>query len=195
MACTTCEVIEGKKKSFVVYEDPQAIAFLADDPAVVGHIVVAPKKHSPIFEGMDDSITAHLFRIANKVSAAVFESIGAKGTNIIIHNGVAAGQESPHFCVNIISRRDDDGLIFDWAPKQLSEEEMATTELQLKKGLEKKPKVEPTAPEEPAAEIPETEGQRAGTSAPEGEQTSEKETVEEKKEEENYLVKQLRRMP
>ena len=150
MTCKLCSMIDEKKKTKIVYEDSDIVAFLSDNPSVVGHIIIAPKKHSPIFEAVDDPITGKLFNIANKISAAVFESIGAKGTNLIVHNGIAAGQEDPHFSINIISRRDDDGIIFDWPPKQLSEEEMATIELQMKEGLKEKPQIsaEQPAPKE-----------------------------------------------
>jgi histidine triad (HIT) family protein len=192
MACMICDVLEGKRKANVIYKDSQVIAFLAEEPAVVGHVIVAPNMHSPIFEGLDNDTTAAVFRVANRISAAVFESIGAKGTNLLVQNGIAAGQENPHFTVNIISRRDDDGLIFDWVPKQLSEEEMAAVELRMKKGLEEKQKIEPAVPAGQAPEGLKPEVREATTAA-EGEPEEEKK--EKSKEEENYLVRQLRRMP
>jgi histidine triad (HIT) family protein len=133
MACEYCDIIDREKESANIYEDDKVVAFLSDQPATIGHIVVAPKKHSPIFEAIDDGIVEHLFKIVNKISIAVFEAIKCEGTNVIVQNGVEAGQEAPHFSVNIIPRKGDDGLLFEWAPKQLSEEEMATIELQLRR--------------------------------------------------------------
>jgi histidine triad (HIT) family protein len=186
MACKYCEIIEGKKGVAKLYEDDRVVAFLAGQPATIGHIVVAPKKHLPILEALDDDDVEHAFKIANKVSVAVFEAIKSEGTNIMIHNGIEAGQEVPHFSINIITRKTGDGLMFDWAPKQLDEQEMATIELQLKEELDKA---------EIPAEVPKEApvGKEEAEGAKEGEEK--KETIQEGEKEENYLIKQLRRMP
>ncbi|MBW2996936.1 HIT family protein [Candidatus Woesearchaeota archaeon] len=182
MACEYCDIIEGKKESAKIYEDSKIVAFLADQPAAIGHIVVAPKRHVPILEAVSDDELDQIFKIANNISVAAFESLKIEGTNIIVHNGVEAGQEAPHFSVNIISRKSGDGMVFEWVPKQLSEEEMATVELQLKEEMEK-PEVPAEIPKEVAAE---------GEEKKEGEAKGEKEGEEK---EESYLIKQLRRMP
>ncbi|MBU2561361.1 MAG: HIT family protein [Nanoarchaeota archaeon] len=176
MACGHCEAIAGKKRSAKLYDDGKLAAFLAEQPAAVGHIIIAPKEHMPIVEALSDSAFSHLAKVTNKISVAVFEAIKCEGTNILIQNGIEAGQEEPHACVNIIARKTGDGLMFEWAPKQLSEEEMSTVELQLKEALERK---------EPAAEEPEEKAAEPEAQEPDA--------LKEK--EENYLIKQLRRMP
>ena len=84
-----------------------------------------------------------MFIIANKVGIAVFEGLGAQGTNFLIQNGTAAGQEYPHVMLNVIPRKENDGIDMLWTPKQMTEEEMSTIELQLKEqmkeGGEQKP--------------------------------------------------------
>jgi histidine triad (HIT) family protein len=189
-------MITGKRKADIVYDDADIIAFLSDTPAVVGHIIIAPKRHSPIFEGLDDALTGKLFCAANRLSAAAFSAIGAKGTNLIVNNGLAAGQEIPHFCVNIISRQDGDGMIFDMMPKQLSEEEMAEVEIQLREGLKEKPRLK----NEPAKIGKDDKSHADNVSGGDDDKTNAGKVDDEKKkdsraEEENYLVKQLRRMP
>ena len=101
--CEYCEIINSKKAA-IVYEDDKCIAFLAERPVAAGHVIVAPKTHTPIFEEIGDELIGHCFNIATKLSVAVFEAIGAKGTNMIVHNGVEGGQQVAHFCINIISR-------------------------------------------------------------------------------------------
>lgn len=174
MACEFCELMEkGENK---VYEDEKVVAMLSTRPASIGHILVMPKEHYPIIEQVPDYIIAHLFQITNKISTAIFEAIRVQGTNIIVTNGVAAGQRYNHFIVNIIPRAPDDGLSFQWKSKQLSEEEMSTVELQVKEktknigGFEKEP-------EKPV------------------EMDREAKVISESKENENYLLKQLRRIP
>ncbi len=129
MTCQICEKIEKEKK---IYEDDKVIAFLEEKPMSLGHVVVTTKQHFPIMEQVPDFLIDHLFKIVNKLGTAVFESLGALGTNILVNNGVPAGQEHPHFLVNIIPRRQNDNVDFRFTPKQLNEEEMSTIELTLK---------------------------------------------------------------
>lgn len=191
MACEYCEMIQGKKEAAKIYEDGRVVAFLSPQPASIGHIVVVPKKHLPILEALGDDDVAYAFSIANKISISVFEALKIEGTNIIVHNGVAAGQEEPHFSINIVPRKSDDGLVMEWSPSQLSDEEMATIELQLKEEMEKRQE-----PVEVPVEAPQ-EDAGTGDKPAEAEAEPAKEgTSEEKKEkEENYLIKQLKRMP
>ena len=140
--------------------------------------VVFPKKHYQIVEQIPDYEFGHLMNVVNKISTAVFEGAGAQGTNIIIQNGLAAGQQIPHVSVHIIPRRENDNLVLQWDTKQLPEEEMSTVELQLKEetknigAFQKAPKAEPVKLEKKPEKVePELSDQ------------------------ENYLIKQLRRIP
>src|SRR3989344_9428997 len=128
MTCQICEKIKGKN----IYEDEKVIAFLEEKPMSLGHIALTTKEHFTIIEQVPDFIINHLFKIANKIGIAVFESLGALGTNILVNNGIPAGQEHPHFVINIIPRRQNDNINFRFKPKQLNEEEMSTVELTLK---------------------------------------------------------------
>jgi len=132
MMCEICSAI--KKKENVIYETKNVSAFLSKTPSTLGHVVVTTKEHYPIMENVPDYIIGEIFRIVNKISTAVFEVLSAEGTNIIVNNGIEAGQKKPHFCVNIIPRKRNDNLSFQWKAKQLSEEEMSTIELKLKEG-------------------------------------------------------------
>lgn len=116
----------------ILYEDDLVYAMLEQNPAGLGHIVLMPKTHFTIIEQVPMSVIDHLAQIANKLSVATFESLGAMGTNIIIANGVPAGQKSSHFMINIIPRWDKDGLNFAWKTKQASEEELSSVEMQIK---------------------------------------------------------------
>ena len=170
--CPVCKHISIK--SNLLYEDQKVAAFLSPNPSIVGHIVIAPKQHVPILEQVPDFIVSELFIKANKLSIACFESLGAEGTNIIVQNGVASGQTLPHVTVHIIPRKENDGLQLQWKPRQLSEEQMSTVELAVKEeakkiGFFEKEKPKPIEVKKPE-EIKPTK-------------------------EENYLIKQLNRIP
>ncbi len=171
--CEFCQIMDKKKDSKRIFEDEKALAILSPNPCCEGHILVMPKEHLSIIEQVPDYLVGHLSKLVNKISIAVFEVLQAKGTNILIQNGVAAGQKTNHFMIHIIPRKENDGLDFQWQPKQLNEEQMSTIELKLNeetKGIgdfekqEKKPvKID--------------------------------KEIEKIDKEENYLIKQLERIP
>lgn len=131
-SCIVCQIVAGKVPSKKIYEDELAIAVLDVNGANPGHCFVMPKSHYPIIEQVPDIEIARLFQISNKISSAIFESLGAQGTNIFVANGIPAGQTVAHFTINVIPRKENDGINLQWQPKQLSEEEMSTVELKLK---------------------------------------------------------------
>ncbi len=131
-SCLVCQIIEDKIPSKKIYEDDVILAVLDVNGANPGHCFVMPKNHYPIIEQVPDTELARLFQVSNKISSAIFESLGAKGTNIFVANGIPAGQTVAHFTVNVIPRKDNDGINLQWQSKQLSEEEISTVELKLK---------------------------------------------------------------
>ena len=174
MVCPICERIKNEK-DLVIYEDDTLIAFLEKSPASYGHIIITPKQHLPIFENYDDNLVSHIFNVANKISSVLFESLNIQGTNLLINNGVAAGQKYPHFLLHIIPRTENDGLQLEWQPKKLSDDEMDSAEQQLKSAAKNVAVVK-----EKKTEVVEDQ---------------ETETLDENGEEDNYLVKHLRRIP
>ncbi len=175
--CIFCNTVKGKTKLEKIYEDKDFIAVAHPRPAVPGHVFVFPKQHYQIFEQVPDYEVAALFNVVNKISVAVFEAVKAAGTNIILQNGVAAGQEIPHICVHIIPRNEGDGLDFQWEPKPLTEEQMSAVEKKVKEAsgevgqFEDKKKKEPIKIEKKVKKVKDEEGK------------------------ENYMIKQLERIP
>ena len=173
--CILCQIISSEVPSKKVYEDDDVLAILDFNGANPGHTFVIPKEHVPIFEQMPSHLIGKLFNVANKVSSAIFETLKVQGTNIFVTNGVPAGQRVAHFMINIIPRKENDGINMQWQPRQLSEEEMSTIELKLKEeiskvGIGEAPKISST-PKKIEAISDDADG------------------------EESYLVKQLMRIP
>ncbi len=135
MKCDYCEL--RTRKEHLIYEDEEVVVAVKDTALAPGQITVFPKEHFTIFEMVPDDILRKCATISNKVGIAVFESIGAQGTNVIIQNGLPAGQQVPHFALEIIPRRENDNLPLQWPPKQLMEEEMDTAYLLLKQEADK----------------------------------------------------------
>ena len=154
-ACIICQIIGNNIPSKKVYEDDKVLAVLDVNGANPGHCFIMPKNHYPIIEQVPDVEIGRLFQVSNKISSAIFESLGAQGTNIFVANGIPAGQTVAHFTINVIPRKDNDGINLQWQSKQLSEEEMSTVELKLKEQTknmghfemeEKKPRIQAQKP-------------------------------------------------
>ena len=176
MACAHCEL-----KGIRVFED-DAIIIAEEKPVVAGHLLVLPKQHYPIIEQAPDETVARLFILAAKASAAVFDELHATGTNIILQNGVAAGQIIPHTSISIIPRKEGDGLNFQWRATQLPDDKLAETEARLRQHLEQIS----LAPETEAEVVQETIIPKLAEPPQKPAKLSE---------EENYLIKQLERVP
>ena len=174
-----CEICAfAKDPDALVYEDDAIAAVLTSTPATIGHILVFPKDHFPIMEKVPDYIVGQILNVANKLSTAIFESINIQGTNIIVQNGVPAGQRHAHCVLHLLPRMQNDGMDFTWQPKQLTEEEMSTIELQVKENTKDIGGFELSAPSEPVTAKEETKT----------EYFSEDDA-------ENYLIRHLRRIP
>ncbi len=135
-SCLICQIVANNVPSYKVYEDEISIAALDFNGANPGHCFIIPKNHYPIIEQVPDGELGHLFSVANKVSSAIFEGLKVQGTNVFVANGIPAGQTVAHFMINIIPRKENDGINLQWSPKQMSEEEMSTVELKLKENMQ-----------------------------------------------------------
>ncbi len=166
MTCLICSLIEKKQKK--IYEDDEIIAFLNPTPAVHGHTLVAPKRHLQIITQLEDKTVEKMFFVSQQLSSLLYDAVGAEGTNIIVQNGVVAGQKHAHFLINIIPRSKDDGMSFEWAQKQIPEDNMNKIQEALQATEAKEEKKEAVAEEK---------------------------KKEEPKGADDYLIKQLRRLP
>lgn len=125
-----------------VYEDEDVTVLMYPQPASPGHMLVLPRKHFTILEQVPPEVLGKMGVISNKMSMIQFETLGVAGTNMLVQNGVGAGQTMPHFSMHLIPRNQDDGINFSWKSRPLTEEQMAAVELGLKEQLELGPQEE-----------------------------------------------------
>jgi len=190
MACIVCDKIR-ERKALIVYEDDSLIAVLPAKPAVPGHVKIMPKVHATKLEELDDDTVEGLFFLANFCSSAVFEALKAQGTNIMLNEGKS------HLAIDIIPRRENDGLNFSWKPKQMSPLELDDAGAKVKDKAfvvgksERNDEPKPAMPQKPA---------QAELSQPPAPPASAEEKKEEvikipKEEKINYLIKHLFKIP
>jgi diadenosine tetraphosphate (Ap4A) HIT family hydrolase len=181
MKCEHCDIVKGNSKAKVIFEDNEVVVAIKDLAVSPGQVTVFPKEHFTILELVPDNLLERCANLANKVGVAVFDGLAAQGTNILIKNGLGADQTVPHFSIDIIPRREQDGLDLMWEGKQLMEDEMETTLMTLTKELDNVLK----------------DDKKQETKSEEKEEKQKKSVKKEKSKEEkdNYLLKTIRRIP
>jgi histidine triad (HIT) family protein len=125
--CIFCGIIEGKVASAKIYEDEHVLAVLDIMPATKGHVLVIPKKHVMFSSMMDDELSGHVFKVANKLSGMLVDTLGPNGTNIVVSNGGIAGQKVNHTSIQVIPRYENDGVLVSWENKHVTEDELKDT--------------------------------------------------------------------
>jgi histidine triad (HIT) family protein len=146
MTCEACEIIKGNKKAEIVYEDEKTIAFLSDKPLAQGHIIVIPKEHYNSIDDIPEELSNHFFYVASFASTGIYEIMGGGhelGTNIIVNEGNNPDSRFSHFSIDVIPRKSEDGLNLRWEPKPAKKEELTDSENKIKEetffiGKEKK---------------------------------------------------------
>ena len=114
--CIFCKIIKGDIPAAKVYEDDHSFAFLDIKPVNPGHTLVIPKKHFENVHVMPDDLVGNVSIAAKKVADALLK-VGAKGVNIKMNNGVAAGQDVFHAHVHVMPRYGNDSFTH-WVGKE-----------------------------------------------------------------------------
>ena len=129
---TVFEMIrDGEIPSVKLYEDDVCFVILDINPISKGHSLVISKEVYPCFTDAPLSTLEHMMEVASKVDAKLRSALGAEGTNILINNGPAAGQEVPHLHIHVIPRYSGDGKNFIPSKDSYKDGEMAEFGAQL----------------------------------------------------------------
>ena len=109
----------GEKPSFLtkiyetsttLYEDEKVLVTLPNNNLVPGHMEIHSKVEESAIEKLSIEDSAHLFYTASFAATAVFEGLGAQGTNIILKSGTSDDNSEGKLVVHVLPRMPDDGL-------------------------------------------------------------------------------------
>ena len=103
------KIDKGEIPSTKVYEDDICFVILDINPVKKGHCLVISKQPYPNIASCPDDVLNHLVLVAKKIEKKQREALGNQGSNIIINNDPASGQEVPHIHVHVIPRFEGDG--------------------------------------------------------------------------------------
>ena len=116
---TVFEMIrDGSIPSTKIYEDEQCFVILDLSPVNKGHALVIAKEAVPTFTEINADTLHHMIDVARKVDKKMREVLHADGTNILINNSPASGQEVPHLHIHVIPRFNGDKKTFAFPSKE-----------------------------------------------------------------------------
>lgn len=96
------KIINKEIEAEIIFENDRAMAFMDINPERPGHFLVVPKVHSTNMIDITDEDIAYLIVVAKGLANDVIKNMGVSGYNIVINNGVEAGQEIFHTHIHVI---------------------------------------------------------------------------------------------
>lgn len=161
-----------------LYEDAQIRVEQPLKGVVDGHIIITPQQSVNTIAELDDDVLLRMGVTANLVASVLFETLGVQGTNLVMN-------EQPVRC-DVLARREGDNWKHHWAGVPTQPEALNDIREKISFNI-------PLDTQQEASE------QKQKVSEPKKELVSEEEVDEQKlkeeEEEENYLIRQLYRVP
>ena len=114
--CPLCESREVKTR--IVTSNKLAFAFLSNIPIVPGHVLICPKKHRQTLDDLTPHEVKAIFQLQKKLKKAMRRTFGVRGFNYAWNEGVAAGQNIPHFHLHMLPRKKGDKGITRYEPRK-----------------------------------------------------------------------------
>ncbi|MBC8250078.1 MAG: HIT domain-containing protein [Candidatus Nitrosopelagicus sp.] len=131
MATIFTDIIKGKRRGFIIFEDKNHVAILDKYPIDTGHSLVIPKKPYEKITDMPKNEVAELFSIVPQIANSILKATGAVAFSIAQNNGKEAKQIIPHVHVHIIPRYADKATM--WTKREIpSEDELLNLQQKIK---------------------------------------------------------------
>lgn len=171
------------REDFLLYKDSLIQIHLSSNPVTKGHIEVRPVADGKHLQDFDDDVVSHLFFGASYAATALFELVGAQGTNMILN------ESDDKLCIHVIARTENDGLNFLWEPQKGNPQELSSVAGSIKDKIDYVVWAKNNPEEAKKA--------KQGPSISSGPSETIKSEIDEKTGEEkiNYMLKHLRRVP
>jgi len=109
--CIFCAIATGESVASVVYSDEHIVAFMDIRPVTPGHLLVIPRRHTIGLADLDPQDGTRVFQAAQRLAGVLRRSdLPCEGVNLLLADGVAAGQEVFHAHLHVIPRAPGDGV-------------------------------------------------------------------------------------
>jgi histidine triad (HIT) family protein len=132
--CVFCEIVAGGVPASVVWREDGCTAFMDIQPINAGHVLVVPDDHAARLADLPADAGARMFRIAQRIAAALYESgLDCEGLNVFLADGEAAGQDVFHVHLHVIPRFYGDGFGLRFGPDYANMPDRETLEVTAKR--------------------------------------------------------------
>jgi diadenosine tetraphosphate (Ap4A) HIT family hydrolase len=136
VGCVFCKIVAGTAPASIPYADGATVAFLDINPMTPGHLLVVPRVHAESLAELDAEAGAQLWRVAQRLAAALRRSsIRADGVTLFLADGAAAGQEVWHIHLHVIPRWKGDGVKIGYRPGRPSRDDLEANATDLQTAL------------------------------------------------------------
>ncbi len=116
MKCAFCE--GNDKNERIIYSNRLLEAFPSNQPIVVGHTLIIPKRCVATFEELTDEEKSAIFDLMKKIKVALKKAFDCEGFNFAWNEGELAGQSVPHFHLHILPRKAGDKGVYKYSPRE-----------------------------------------------------------------------------
>lgn len=112
-ACIFCRIVAGEAEASLVYQDEAVTAFMDAHPVAEGHLLVVPNRHASGLSDLDETDAGRMIAAARRLATALRRSgLPCEGVNLLLADGIAAGQTVFHCHLHVIPRTSKDGFGF-----------------------------------------------------------------------------------
>jgi len=116
--CVFCKILANELPASQVYQDETCTVFMDFQPINAGHMLVIPNRHAACLAELDEDTGAHLFRVAQHITQALYRSgVKCEGVNFFLADGEAAFQEVFHVHLHVFPRFEGDGFGLKFSPE------------------------------------------------------------------------------
>jgi histidine triad (HIT) family protein len=134
-SCVFCKIVRGEIPSAKVLETDDAVAFLDIHPVNRGHVLLVPKVHHAHLIDLPESSAAHIGTLLPRLCRAIRAATGSDGYNVIVNNGLAAGQTIDHGHWHIIPRFHNDPVDWPWPHAEYVGDELGQMRFRIEREL------------------------------------------------------------
>ena len=100
--CVFCRIVSGDQPASRIWADDEVLVFLDIAPLNDGHCLVIPREHYEDLHAVPPERVGHLLEVAQAVSRAAGEALGAEGSLLAMNTQV--GQTVFHAHVHVVPR-------------------------------------------------------------------------------------------
>lgn len=107
MDCLFCDIANGKKSGYIIYQNESTMAFLDIYPVSPGHLMVIPLKHGQTLLDFSKQEVGDVFETVQRMIRILEKTFFTKSFTIGVNHGEFGGVG--HLHVHIIPRSNKDG--------------------------------------------------------------------------------------